>query len=282
MRRRSSRRDWRPASEQLESRALLTAFHVTTAATYGPGSLRVAMALANQSPGPDTISFQIPGDGIHDINIPPEGLPPIAGKVIIDGYTQSGSARNTSTDPSVNNAKIAVNLVWGGSSKGLTSFLRITPRGGGSQIRGLGFYMSGSATTRIAGIKIEGANLVTIDGNVFGARGRPKLTEAVVLSGGSHNTVGGDVAGTPALQNVMGGYDTGVLLNKPATNNAVVGNLIGQQPVESEFPSQKVGVGLRPGANNNAVVKNVLYKNIEPVKVESTGNWVADNIVVPR
>lgn len=282
MRPNPSRRVRRPACEQLESRALLTAFQVTTAATYGPGSLRVAMALANQSPGTDTISFQIPGDGIHDINIPPEGLPPIAGKVIIDGYTQSGSARNTSTDPSVNNAKIAVNLVWGGSSKGLSSFLRIIPRGGGTQIRGLGFYMASSVTTRIAGIKIDGANFVTIDGNAFGARGRQDLTEAVVITSGSQNTIGGDVAAAPALQNVMSGYETGVLLNRPATNNAVVGNLIGRQPVESEFPSQRIGVQLRPGANNNGVVKNVLYKNIEPVKIESVGNVIVDNIVVPR
>ncbi len=282
MRPNPSRRERRPACEQLESRALLTAFQVTTAATYGPGSLRVAMALANQSPGSDTISFQIPGDGIHDINIPPEGLPPIAGKVIIDGYTQSGSARNTSTDPSVNNAKIAVNLVWGGSSKGLSSFLRIIPRGGGTQIRGLGFYMASSVTTRIAGIKIDGANFVTIDGNAFGARGRQDLTEAVVITSGSQNTIGGDVAAAPALQNVMSGYETGVLLNRPATNNVVIGNLIGRQPVESEFPSQRIGVQLRPGANNNGVVKNVLYKNIDPVKIESVGNVIVDNIVVPR
>lgn len=281
MRRKPNRRNWRPAAEQLESRAVLSTFTVTTAETYGPGSLRVAIAKANETPRADVINFQIPGDGVHFIKVPAEGLPRITGKVIIDGYTQPGSARNTSADPAANNAKVTVNLVWGGSSKGLTSLLSVFLRGDGTQIRGLGFYDSGS-TTAISGVAINRANFVTVDGNVFGATGRTKLNAAVVISGGSHNTIGGDVAGTPALQNVMSGYVTGVELAGPATNNAVVGNLIGRQPVESEFPSQRVGVGLRPGANNNAVVKNVLYKNIEPVRVESTGNWIADNVVVPR
>jgi hypothetical protein len=263
--------------EQLESRALLTAFHVTTTAAYGPGSLRVAIAKANESPGPDAVVFQLPGDGVHDLSVPNEGLPPVAGRLVIDGYTQPGSARNTSTDPAVNNARITVNLVRYGGQGGV---LTVNPRGSGTQIRGLGFYSS--AAFGVSGVVINRANLVTVDGNVFGARGQSRLSAAVRIVDGDHNTIGGDEAGTPALQNVMGTYDTGVELSGTARQNAIYGNFIGREPSPSRNPLQAVGVWLRPGADNNAVVRNILFKNIDPVANESTGNWIADNIVVPR
>src|SRR5262245_565297 len=41
--------------EQLEGRLVLSAFHVTTLADGGPGSLRAAVARANAHPGADTI-----------------------------------------------------------------------------------------------------------------------------------------------------------------------------------------------------------------------------------
>src|SRR5262245_39089993 len=43
MKRISSRRSCRPMGEQLESRALLTTFHVINNNEYGPGSLRAAI-----------------------------------------------------------------------------------------------------------------------------------------------------------------------------------------------------------------------------------------------
>src|SRR4051812_6675982 len=44
--------------EQLEGRLVLSAFHVTTLADGGAGSLRAAVAQANAHPGADTIDFQ--------------------------------------------------------------------------------------------------------------------------------------------------------------------------------------------------------------------------------
>src|SRR5262249_30037938 len=47
-----------PPLEQLEGRMVLSAFHVTTLADGGPGSLREAVARSNVHPGADVIVFQ--------------------------------------------------------------------------------------------------------------------------------------------------------------------------------------------------------------------------------
>src|SRR3954471_7177693 len=54
---------------------------VTTTADSGPGSLREAIETANATPGLDTITFDIPGSGVHTIQ-PLSALPPIADPVV--------------------------------------------------------------------------------------------------------------------------------------------------------------------------------------------------------
>src|SRR5262249_32018155 len=58
----------------------------------GPGSLRQAILYSDASVGfLDTISFAIPGGGVHTIT-PASVLPTITDAVILDGTTQSGYA----------------------------------------------------------------------------------------------------------------------------------------------------------------------------------------------
>ena len=57
-------------------------------------SLREAILAANASVGLDTISFDIPGIGPHTIQ-PGSALPTITDPLVIDGYSQPGSAPNT-------------------------------------------------------------------------------------------------------------------------------------------------------------------------------------------
>src|SRR5437868_4554267 len=64
---------------------------VTNTNDSGPNSLRQAILDSNGNPGTDTITFQIPGAGLHTIS-PTSALPDITGPVIIDGTTQSGYA----------------------------------------------------------------------------------------------------------------------------------------------------------------------------------------------
>src|SRR5262249_18463253 len=64
-------------------------YPVTTTADSGPGSLRQAILDANTTTGVATITFAIPGSGVHTIG-PRSKLPTITGSVLIDGFSQRG------------------------------------------------------------------------------------------------------------------------------------------------------------------------------------------------
>lgn len=74
----------------LSSAANAATYVVTNTTNSGLGSLRQAILNANANPGADFITFNIPGSGVHLINIGINYLPPITGTVTIDGGTQSG------------------------------------------------------------------------------------------------------------------------------------------------------------------------------------------------
>ena len=67
-------------------------FTVTNTDNTGAGSLRQAITDANATPGLDTIAFDIPGAGVHTIEVPVTPLPHITSPVILDGTTQPGYA----------------------------------------------------------------------------------------------------------------------------------------------------------------------------------------------
>lgn len=70
-------------------------YTVTTANSLGAGSLYEAIISANAHPGADTIGFNIPGSGVHEISVGKDGLPEITDPLTIDGYTQPGAKANT-------------------------------------------------------------------------------------------------------------------------------------------------------------------------------------------
>src|SRR4051812_35214114 len=94
----------RPLVARLVSAAILAVAisHVASAATFtvtstndsGVGSLRWAITNANATVGTNTIAFNIPGNGVKIIS-PATQYATIANPVVIDGYTQPGSAPNT-------------------------------------------------------------------------------------------------------------------------------------------------------------------------------------------
>ncbi len=57
-------------------------------------TLREAITAANNTPGADTIRFNIRGEGVKTISPTPE-LPAITDEVTIDGYAQLGASPNT-------------------------------------------------------------------------------------------------------------------------------------------------------------------------------------------
>src|SRR3954452_23734634 len=109
---RGRRRSRRPNVEALERRSLLATITVTgtgdTIAKDGVVTLREAITAANTNadpsgdttpgdPGPDTITFTIPGAGVRTISLT-SALPTITAPIIIDGYSQPGSRANTLAD----------------------------------------------------------------------------------------------------------------------------------------------------------------------------------------
>src|SRR3712207_4232080 len=84
-----------------------TTFTVTNTSEPGDGlcnaagcTLRDAILAANDTPGADTINFNIPDNpnapGLEVKTISPKSvLPPITDQVTIDGYTQPGASINT-------------------------------------------------------------------------------------------------------------------------------------------------------------------------------------------
>ena len=80
---------------------------VCQTATPGECTLRAAMQVSNAHPGPDIITFDLPGAGPQTIS-PASALPAISDAVTIDGYSQPGAAVNTSVNTS--NATLMVQL----------------------------------------------------------------------------------------------------------------------------------------------------------------------------
>ena len=70
---------------------LVNPFIVTNTNDSGIGSLRQAILYSNANPGLDTITFNIPGAGLHIIS-PGSPLPDLVDPVVIDATTQPGFA----------------------------------------------------------------------------------------------------------------------------------------------------------------------------------------------
>ncbi|HEY2155591.1 MAG TPA: hypothetical protein VGH33_08170 [Isosphaeraceae bacterium] len=276
MTQRPRRPAFRPQTESLESRNLMAVFTVTrTDHPFGVGTLNWAINESNKIPGGNTIVFRIPGQGVQTIEEPRTGFPAITRKVTIDGFTQPGSQRNTSTNPAINNTQ------WGILLLGLSHrpILTVDAGGTGSEIRGLVFgSLLTAPNNNTAGVQINRANLVKLDGDGFAAAENSGLNSAVMINGGSFDTVGGDVAGTPALQNVMNSYQIGVNVRAGSQHNAIFGNYVGGQT--SAIGNLRAGLVLATGANNNTVVGNVLVGNAEPIANLGSGNVIEGNIII--
>ena len=79
-----------PRIESLEARRLMAVFTVTNTGDSGPGSLRAAIEQSNNTPGLDTIAFNIAASD-KTIRVA-SGLPSIYDAAIVDGTTQPGYA----------------------------------------------------------------------------------------------------------------------------------------------------------------------------------------------
>ena len=250
-------------------------FIVSNANTSGAGSLQQAILDANANAGLDTITFQIPGAGVHTIT-PTSALPSITDPVVIDGTTQPGFAGTP---------LIELN----GANAGASDGLRLPA--GNSTIRGLAINRFGGA-----GIHVQlpgGTNF--IQGNFVGTdpTGTVNLgNNTSVQSGGvwidtsSGNWVGGLY---PTNRNLLSGnVGSGVyLLN--CSGNIVQGNLIGTSVSGTvalgngtngvslyNAPGNQIG-GVIAGARN--VISGNSANGVDLYGTATTGNLVQGNYI---
>jgi hypothetical protein len=216
--RRSYRSRWaRPFLEQLEDRRLLSTFVVENTNAVGQGSLFLAMAAANQNPGPDIINFNIPGDGVHTI-APTFGLPPITDAVIIDGRSQPGW--------SIGKPVIELDGQSAGAFNGLE--LQV----GGNTVQGLiinNFPLDGIVLAELGTDNPTGNNFIL--GNFIGTDATGTVAKGNHLAGihivhSPHNHIGST---DPVDINVISGNrESGIFIqDKASTDNHVEGNFIG-------------------------------------------------------
>ena len=199
--------------------ALAATFTVINTSDSGAGSFRQALLDANAAPGPDTIAFNIPGAGVHTITTPATDLPNITSPVLIDGYTQLGSAPNTNALNAGINAVLQIELAMTSGGD-----LHIAAGADGTTIRGL------VINNRFDEISVV-ANNVTIAGNFIGTDasgtlGKRGTIGIVAQSTASNLTVGGPAA---ADRNLISGHIFyGVQLQAPSTTGHLIqGNYIG-------------------------------------------------------
>jgi hypothetical protein len=195
-------------------------FTVTNTNDSGAGSLRQAITDANNSPGADTINFNISGSGVKTIS-PSSELPAITDPVTIDGYTQPGTKENTQTQGT--NAVLRVQI--NGANAPLATGLIIGSDAANCVIKGL-------VINRFAGgIWVDsGSSGNRIEGNFIGTgpSGQANLghdESGVYIFDAADNTVGGT---SPGKRNLISGNGDGVRIRGvEATGNKVEGNLIG-------------------------------------------------------
>ncbi len=224
------------------------------ATASGACTLRAAIAEANAQLGPNTIAFNIPGSGVHTIQLN-SMLPTIndeTGGVQIDGYTQPGSAANT--DPLVSNAQIKVEL----RGQGRYSFQGLNVTSAGNTVRGLAIYDMHNAIR----LYEDGADRNLIVGNFLGTNASGTFQAASdwgaghgvhVVSGSSFNRIG---TPDPADRNIISGNAyVGIRLDNENTNgNVIQNNIFGLTPNgNANLSNGKMCVDIQWGPSNNIV-----------------------------
>ena len=123
-------------------------------------TLRAAIQESNASAGGDRIDFAIPGDGVHTLTFASE-LPPLADRVMIDGYTQPGSRPNSRSPRKPLDTKLRI--VLDGTNVALGDGIEVASGGTGSSVRGLSFVFWQNAGVHAANGRVR------LTGNFLGA-----------------------------------------------------------------------------------------------------------------
>jgi hypothetical protein len=210
-------------------------FVVTNTNDSGPGSLRDAMTQANNNPGADTITFNIPGAGVQTI-APITALPAITSPVLIDGATQPG-ASCASWPPTLlielsgaDLLPFGIGLVVAGSEASgstirglvLNSFSNTGNGAGFSQAIGIVNSNDNAIECTFIGTDATGTLVVTSDGRFL------SNNQNVIIEGTSaNNRIGtnGDGANDAGERNLLNG-DRAIILTDNTSGTTIAGNYV--------------------------------------------------------
>jgi CSLREA domain-containing protein len=266
---------------------------VCAVAGSGFCTLRAAIQESEGNQGRDTVAFAIPGDSVQRIVLA-SPLPLIRDTkgVVIDGFTQPGSQRNTADVAS--NAVLRIEI-QGAGPNGFDGF---DLRSANSLITGVALFdfriavrMLGPAAT---GNVLVGTNIGTDAVGTFGQPSRVVGATGVLISFGAS----GNIIGQPgnALRNVIAGNgDHGVALFDSGTNsNRIQNNVVGLSPSgQSRLANHGHGVDINFNSSSNIVggsltgEGNVISgNNLSGVEVShdagvgtTTNNLIAGNLI---
>jgi hypothetical protein len=266
-------------------------FAVTNTDDGGHGSLREAILDANARPGPDTITFNIPGAGPHEIS-PRSALPAITEAVHIAGFSQPGASPNTNPIELGSNAVIKI-ILRGDSAQLGTNGLTIV--GSNSRVEGLAINrFRATEFSNGSGVQIvgEGASGNVVAGSYIGMDATGALTQGnggdgVVLGAGARdNTIGGTL---PADRNVLSGNGVagvaigrvGACFGAAGPGNVVAGNYIGTNAAgQIAIPNGYEGVLINDCSTGSTIggmvpaARNVISGNGGPQAPPDAGTGV--------
>jgi CSLREA domain-containing protein len=247
----------------------------------GKTSLREAIIVANNHPGPDKIHFNIPtndvgySDNYWHINASTI-LPSITDEVEIDGYTQTGASINTNPAPLPINSKLMIEISLNEASR----VLHLSTGSDNSRIRGLAINSLSKGLTFGNGasdIKVQGSFLGTdITGTVIKI---PSEVFNIFNTSGDGHVIGQESDDDHENRNVMAGKGYAMITGSHEVSEPTIikGNYIGVNKNGKSF-SEEITEHLLWLRHKSEVSDNVIG-NAGRVAVVVTSEYASDSTV---